>query len=117
MSIELQIFLIILLLFQIFLIIKTVKSKKMSMKYCSFWLVIIFILIFITIFPNLIFKLSDFLGFEKTSNMIFLIGFFFLFYIIYSLTISLSIQNNKIKRLIQEVSLLKESENTNGKKD
>ena len=57
------------------------------------------------------------MGFEKASNMMFLIGFFFLFYISFIITTSISIQNEKIKLLIQEVSILKESVENNGKKE
>lgn len=117
MSITLKIFLIILLLFQVFLIIKTIKKKRMSMKYGSLWLVLILLMMVIVICPGIIFKLASLLGFEASSNMIFLLGFFFLFYMIFILTTSISIMNEKIKLLIQEVSLLKESVNKNGKKE
>lgn len=109
MNYSLKCFLISLLLLLIFLIIKTIKSKKLSMKYGSFWLFLIIVMVIIVIFPQLLFKMSKMLGFEVASNMIFLLGFFFLFYIIFILTISLSIQSNKIKTLIQEISILKES--------
>ena len=116
MNISLKIFLLVLLLLLLFLIIKTIKSKKLSMKYGSFWIFLIIIMVIIVIFPQLLFKISNIFGFEVASNMIFLLGFFFLFYIIFILTISLSIQNNKIKTLIQEISILKESVK-NGKKE
>ncbi len=110
-------FLVVLLLLQLVLIISTVKRKKLSMRYACFWIVLIIFMIFIALFPNIIFKLADTFGFEASSNMIFLLGFFFLFYVIFILTTSLSIQNAKITLLIQEVSLLKERVNKNGKKD
>ena len=115
MSIILKIFLMSLLLFQLILIIRTVKLKKLSIKYCSFWILLLILMGIVVIFPNLIFILSKLLGFETSSNMIFLLGFFFLFYVIFVLTMSLSIQNEKIKLLIQEVSIMKEKERTNGK--
>jgi len=117
MELSLKIFLLLLLLFQLFLIVKTVKKKKLSMRYASFWSFLLILMIIVTFFPNLLFLVSSLLGFEKTSNMLFLLGFFFLFYIIFILTVSLSIQNEKIKLLIQEVSMLKESVDNNGKKD
>ena len=80
-------------------------------------LILIIIMSFIVIFPNIIFELSKFAGFEEASNMVFLLGFFFLFYISFIITTSVSIQNEKIKTLIQEVSILKESVKKNGKKD
>lgn len=117
MNSSLKIFLILLLFFQIFMIINTVKRKKLTMRYASFWLFLIFLMIGIVIFPDIIFKLSELTGFEKTSNMIFLLGFFFLFYISFIITTSVSRQNEKIKLLIQELSILKESVKKDGKKE
>lgn len=117
MSIELKIFLLLLLVFQLLLIIRTVKRKKLTMKYASFWIVLIILMGIVVIFPNIVFELSSLAGFEEASNMIFLLGFFFLFYVSFIITTSISVQNEKIKLLIQEVSMLKESVNNNGKKD
>ena len=116
MNISLNIFLLFLLLLLLILIIRTVRIKKLSMRYGSFWIFLILIMVIIVMFPELLFKISDVFGFEVASNMIFLLGFFFLFYIIFILTISISIQNERIKLLIQEISMLKESVNY-GKKE
>ena len=117
MSTTLKITLIILLIFQLILIMNRVKRKKMTITYASFWLFLIILMGIIVIFPGIVFKLSNIAGFEEASNMIFLLGFFFLFYVSFIITTSISIQNEKIKTLIQEVSLLKESVEKNGKKD
>ena len=117
MSNNLKIFLIIILIFQLILIIRTVKNKKMTMKYASFWIVLLILMSIIVFFPGIIYKLSELAGFETPSNMIFLLGFFFLFYVSFVITTSISIQNEKIKLLIQEVSLLMERVDKNGKKD
>lgn len=115
MSESLIFFLLVILLIQLILIINTVKKRKLSMRYASFWIFLIILMALVVLFPNFLFKLSDLFGFEKASNMIFLLGFFFLFYIIFILTLSISIQNEKIKILIQEISLLKEKNDCNGK--
>lgn len=112
----LQIFLIVLLIVQIVLIIRTLRKKKMAMKYASVWILIILLMFIVTIFPNLLFVVSDFFGFETTSNMVFLLGFFFLFYMCFIQTLSLSKQKQEIVTLVQEISILKE-EIKNGKKD
>ena len=117
MEIRLRIFLLVLLIIQLVLIIKTVKLKKLSMKYGSFWIFLLIINVIIVFFPEIVFKASSLFGFEASSNMMFLIGFFFLYYIIFILTTSISIQNEKIKLLIQEVSLLKKEFEKNGKKE
>lgn len=110
MNITLRMFLILLLIVQTILIIHKIKSKKISMKYGSLWLIVIILLIIVTIFPSIIINISKLLGFEAASNMVFLIGFFALSYINFTLSISISIQNEKIKNLIQEISLLKAKE-------
>ena len=112
MSVNLKIFLIILLIFQVVLIINRLKRKKMTMKYASFWILLIIIMGVIVVFPTIVFKLSKLAGFEEPSNMIFLLGFFYLFYVI---TTSISVQNEKIKTLVQEISILKERVEKNGK--
>lgn len=117
MSITLKLSLIALLILQLILIVNRVKRKKMTMKYASFWIFLLIIMSIIVIFPEIVFKLSNLMGFEKTSNMIFLLGFFFLFYVSFIITTSISIQNEKIKLLTQEISLLKESVKDYGKKE
>lgn len=117
MSINLKIFLLLLLIFQLILIINRLKIKKMTIKYASFWIFLIIIMVPVVIFPQLVFKLSKLAGFEEPSNMVFLLGFFFLFYISFIITTTISSQNEKIKSLIQEVSIIKESVTKNGKKD
>ena len=109
MNISLKIFLLILLFSQLFLIVKIVKRKKMTIKYACFWIFLILLMGIITVFPEIVYKLSSLFGFEVTANMIFLLGFFFLFYIAFVITTSVSIQNERIKSLIQEVCILKES--------
>lgn len=116
MNLTLKLFLIFLLLVQFILIVRVVKLKKLSMKYGSFWIFLLMLMMIVVIFPELIINISKLFGFEASSNMVFLLGFFFLFYVIFILTISISIQNNKIKLLIEEVSILKEKEKNGGKK-
>ena len=108
MSNALKIFLVILLLISIILILRRLKNKKISIRYGVLWIILIVILIISIAFSDLYFILAKLLGFEKTSNMIFLFAFFFLFYLNFTLVTSVSVLNEKIKNLIQEVSLLKE---------
>ena len=107
MNLTLRIFLSVILLLQFILIIYTIKHRKMSMRYGIFWMFILILMAIAIIFPNIFIDTSTLFGFETTSNMLFLFGFFFLFYIIFILTISLSKQQALIKTLIQEVSILK----------
>ena len=108
MTINLKLFLMILLLVNLFLIFKRFKLKKISVKYVVFWIILIFLLILSVCFDSVFLQISKVFGFEKTSNMIFLLGFFFLFYLNFIFMTTISTLNDKIKYLIQETSLLKE---------
>ena len=63
------------------------------------------------IFPEIVFKISKLAGFEEPSNMVFLLGFFFLFYVFVYYYYKYIDSKRKTKLLIQEISMLKESVN------
>lgn len=118
MTIKLKLFLIIIcILFDIF-IWKKVQNEKLQLGQSFIWFLLSFILIFVTIFDNVLVPIQQFLGFETISNMIFLIGFFLLTLITFSINIKISEQTIKIKKLTQELALLKkESINNENKRN
>lgn len=107
MSIELRVVLIIITLFYLFVILKAIKNRKMQISLSLFWIFTGIILLVAAIFPNLFGYISNLLGFETTSNMIFCITIFLAFYLIFNLTMMISKENKKTTKLVQEISLLK----------
>lgn len=107
MQISLKLVLIVITLIYIFLILKSIKKKKLQMSFSLFWLITGVLLIIALIIPNLVENISKTLGFEVPANMIFCLTIFMSFYLIFSLTVALSKENKKNTLLIQEVSLLK----------
>ena len=83
------------------------RKGRIPIKYTLVWLAAIFIFLIIAIFPQLLGFFKELLGFELASNMIFAIAILVLLYINLAITIIISGQNEKIKLLIQEVSVLK----------
>ena len=70
-------------------------------------------LLILSIFPGLSHAISDFLGFESTSNFI-LTGFVFLLYImVFFQNIRISELKEKNKKLIQRLSIAKKDEDDN----
>ena len=116
MDFTLRIFLIILIIIGIYCIYKTIKRKKLSMKYGMYFSIIFGGLLILIIFPNIIESLANFLGFKEAPNMLFLIAIFILFYIVFAIytTITKLSENNKV--LVQELSMLKDELNNRGKK-
>ena len=109
MDIKLQIFLTLVLIAFIVLVLRKLKLKRISIRYGVFAIILDLILIISVWLPQLYFNLAKLLGFEKPSNMIFLFAFFFVLYIIFLLLNTISQLNEKVKNLIQEVSMLKDA--------
>lgn len=107
MNTTLKIALIIITLIYIFLILKSIRKKKINISFSIFWIITGIGLIVCTLVPNFIEYISKKLGFEAPSNMLFCITIFIAFYLIFNLTMILSKENHKNTTLVQEISLLK----------
>ena len=116
MQLKLKFFLIIMcLLFDMF-VYKKIEKGKLQLGQSFVWFILSFLLIFVTVFDGILEPLKNFLGFETISNMLFLVGFFVLTLIVFSINIKLSEQNMKIIKLTQEVALLKKEKSSNATK-
>lgn len=106
MSLQLQIVLSIgILLFFIFIFL-LLKKKKLNLKYSLIWLIATVGLFIITIFPQLADFFSRILGIASVVNAVFVVEGLFVLAIILSLTSIVSLQANKIRKLIQALALL-----------
>lgn len=99
--------LIIILVILLLTILNMIRSGKMSMRYAFLWIILTAILLIAAIAPGFLDTLAGWLGFEVTSNMIFVVAIFLLLLISISLTRIVSEQSLSITLLTQEVSLLK----------
>ena len=107
MNLTLKIALVTISLIYIFLILRSIRKKKINVTFAIFWIITGIALIFCALVPNLIEYISKKIGFETPSNMLFCITIFIAFYLIFNLTIILSKENKKNTLLVQELSLLK----------
>lgn len=107
MNFHLRIFLILLIILGMYLIIKTISKKNLSMKYGMYWSIIFLFFLILIIFPNIIEYIAKLCGFKEAPNMLFLIAIFIIFYIIFRLYITISKLQEINKCLVQELSLLK----------
>ena len=108
--------LIIILVILLLAILNMIRSGKMSMRYAFLWIILTAILLIAAIAPGFLDTLAGWLGFEVTSNMIFVVAIFLLLMISISLTRIVSEQSLSITLLTQEVSLLKKELCSYGKR-
>lgn len=103
---SLQIFLTILCVLTFIIIYRLVKKKKILFKHAILWSLLDIILIICIYGVKYLRIISDFIGMEKISNMIFLFGFLVLLAICIGLTSVVAEQKNKIIILTQEMGIL-----------
>lgn len=111
MPTNLKLFAILFILILILFVTYFVKKNKISIKYSIVWYFSCLLLAIFTIFPSLLSWVTNLFGIEVESNFIFALMIGFLFIINISLTIIVSEQKEIIKKLVQEVSLMKEIKN------
>jgi len=90
-----------------------VKKNRITIKYAIIWYISLIVLMLFTTFPEILGWLTSLVGMELSSNFLFVLLIAFLFFICISLTIIVSEQKEKIRLLIQEISIIKSKEEEN----
>ena len=105
MSFRLQVILLILFALIFIFLINQVKKKAVALKYTLAWLLLDVALIVLAIFPNMLQVISNALGITTPINMIFFCGFVLALIVIYTLTVALSRNSDRIRNLTQKIAL------------
>lgn len=102
---ELIIFLLVLCAFFLFNIWRLVSKKKILLKHAISWSFLTIVVMVATLTTDYLKIISDFVGIQEVSNMIFLFGFLVLLVVSFSLTTTVSKQKMSIVQLTQELAL------------
>ena len=103
----LQIELTVMALAVLFLVVRTVNHRQISVNHSLIWLVASIGLLIIAVFPKIVWYLCQLTGIETPSNLIYLLGLLFLFCVSFSQTRTISKQAEQIKTLTQIISIEK----------
>ncbi len=103
---NLMIFLVSICLITLLLMYRMVKKKKILFKHALMWCFLDLILLICIFTLPYLRIISDFIGIEKISNMIFLFGFLVLLAICIGLTTNVAEHRLKIIKLSQEQGIL-----------
>ena len=107
MSPKTQIILILITLFFFFVMLRGMKKAKLSTEIAVVWVGFLIMLILISIFPQISKFVAAMMGIKTVINAIFLVIIFLLICLVFYLCLQVSILNEKVKNLIQEISLEK----------
>lgn len=106
-DLKLRFILFVMVFSSMFIMINMIRKNKLELKYALTWLLTGMIMIIILLVPSLLFRISNLLGIEVPSNMLFTFGLFFLLLLTFGLTISNSRNSKRIRVLTQEIAVLK----------
>jgi len=107
MTLKLQIIIGVLLIVTLLTIIGAVRAKRLEFRLSLPWLCLLLILLIMDVFPGIVNWLSGIFGIELPINMLTFFGLAFSLMLIFMLMTSLSRMNERQKKLVQEVALLK----------
>ena len=105
MSIRIKCFIIVVLILGLLKILGLIKKNKLELKYALSWLFLEVGILIITLIPNLLNVISKALGIYNEINMLFFLGFVFIILVIFSLTMSLSRNSERVRKMVQEIAL------------
>ena len=106
-----QIFMTILILVFIAYILNLLATKRVEMRNVLAWLVAAVTLLPLVWFQSIILRLTHILGFQVSSNFVFLMALVFLIFLNFGLTRQMSVQTVKIRQLTQKLALLEKRMN------
>lgn len=91
--------------------IKKIRNSKVQIEHAIFWLLFAFVLIIISIFPQLTIWGAAALGIYSSTNFIFLAILFIVILKLFSATIEISNLQNRINELAQKIAIDEKIEN------
>lgn len=99
-----------------FTVIRLLINKKMNEKASLLWLVGSALVLILSVIPSILDKISKFIGVDYPPSLLFMLGILIILFICLMHTVQISILNNQIKELAQQV-IIKECKDDKNKKD
>ena len=104
---QLQIILLIASIITFTVIINLIRKYNLELKYSLIWLFFCIVNVLLAAFSDIAVTIANLMSIKEPVNAIFLLSFIFQFFLIFSLTLTISRISNKFTQLVQEVGLLK----------
>ena len=105
MGIVLRIILIICAVALFLYMVKKIRQAKIKIEHTIFWLMFSLILIVIGVFPQIVYIVSKWIGFQSPVNMVFLMIIFILIVKNFLSTLEISHLENKVDNLVQQIAI------------
>ena len=110
MSLVLRIALIIVSFLVVLFVLKKIRRSQLYIDDAIYWIVSAFLLLLLSIFPQIAVWASEMLEIQSPANFVFLIMIFMILIKLFNMAIELSVQKHRINRLVQKLALMKDEE-------
>lgn len=113
MTLKIRIAIIIGLALGLFAIVNMIRKRSLELKYALTWLFLGVALLIVVLIPGVLDSLATILGIYNPMNMVFFLGFLFSIVLIFVLTMSISNNSNRVRKMAQKIALNEYRSNKN----
>lgn len=100
--------------FAFFYMLRRIRQSKIKIEHSIFWILFSGALIFMGIFPKVIYKISRWIDFQSPVNLVFLIIIFVLLMKQFLMSIEISQLENKLENIAQFIAVKSKLEEEKG---
>ncbi|MBQ7347835.1 MAG: DUF2304 domain-containing protein [Clostridia bacterium] len=110
MSLVLRFALVIVSFLVLVFVLKKIRRSQLYIDDAIYWIVSAFLLLIISIFPQIAIFASELLDIQSPANFVFLFMIFLVLIKLFNMAIELSVQKHRLNRLVQKLALMKDEE-------
>ena len=110
MSLVLRLILLAGAVFSCIYFIYMIRKRRLQIDYALFWVLFSILLVLFAALPGVVAAIAELLGFESTSNFVFVTIIFLLILRLFSVTLKLSKLNQQIAALTQRLAILQKQD-------
>lgn len=107
MTVMLRAVLIVVSVLLTFFVIKRIRQSRVKIEDAIFWVMVSFLLVILSLFPDLAYFLSRLAGTQSAANFLFLFVIFLLLVKVFSLSLKLSQLESRVTELVELLALEK----------
>lgn len=105
MTLKVRIIIMVVLLIGLITIINMIRKRSLELKYALTWLMLGTGMFVVVLVPGLLDTIAKFFGIYNPMNMVFFLGFMFSILVIFGLTMSLSRNSDRVRKMAQRTAL------------
>lgn len=105
MTLKLKIVILAVIFVALVIIVNLIRKRYLELKYALVWIILGCGLFIAVVIPGAMQTMADVLGIYSPMNMVFFLGFLFSLIVIFSLTMSLSRNSIRVRKMAQKIAL------------